>query len=188
MTSIIDSLRSDHSRMTKLLDALERQVGAFEDGGRLDFEIADGVLHYCRSYPDRHHHPCEDLVFDSLKRRNAGEAAKIGDLRREHAKLAELTAAFGASLDAMEQDVPMERDAFVSAAHDFLTGHRHHILMEEKHFFPAAERSLTPDDWRAVAKQLHPASDPLFDHREDERFDALFADIVDWDRHLPAGA
>jgi len=188
MASIIDSLRGDHSRMTKLLDALERQIGAFEEGGLLDFEIVDGILHYCRSYPDRHHHPCEDLVFDNLKRRNAATAAAIGDLRREHAKLAELTASFGECLDAVEQDVPMEREAFVAAARAFLASHRHHIMMEEKHFFPAAQRSLTPEDWRVIAQQLPPATDPLFDGREDQRFDALFKDIVDWDRQLPAGA
>ena len=120
MSGIIDSLRSDHSRMTKLLDALERQIGAFEEGGVLDFEIANGVLHYCRSYPDRHHHPCEDLVFDRLKRRNAKAAAEVGDLRREHSKLVALTEAFAESLDAVEQDVPMERLELVAAARAFL--------------------------------------------------------------------
>ena len=107
MSSIIDSLRSDHSRMTKLLDALERQIGRFEEGGLIDFEIADGILH---------------------------------------------------------------------------------IMMEEKHFFPAAERSLTPEDWQAIQRAREPGVDPLFEHREDDRFDALYRDIVDWDRQLPAGA
>ena len=188
MSGIIDSLRSDHSRMTKLLDALERQIGAFEEGGVLDFEIANGVLHYCRSYPDRHHHPCEDLVFDRLKRRNAKAAAEVGDLRREHSKLAALTEAFAESLDAVEQDVPMERLELVAAARAFLAGYRHHIMMEEKHFFPTAERNLTPEDWHHIAQQLQPATDPLFERREDQRFNALFEDIVKWDSQLPAGA
>jgi len=188
MTGIIDSLRSDHSRMTKLLDALERQIGTFEEGGLLDFEIVDGVLHYCRSYPDRHHHPLEDLVFDSLKRRNAAAAAEVGDLRREHAKLAVATVAFAEVLDAVEQDTPMEREELVSAARTFLSAYRHHIMMEEKHFFPAAERNLTPEDWRIIGQQLVPAADPLFERREDQRFDAIYEDIVQWDSHLPAGA
>jgi len=188
MASIIDSLRSDHSRMTKLLDALERQIGAFDEGGTLDFEIADGVLHYCLTYPDRHHHPREDLVFDQLKIRAPGEAATIGDLTQEHEKLADLTRRFGETLSAVEQDIPMERHEFIDVANAFLKGYRHHIMMEEKHFFPMAQRYLTPEDWRAVTEQVQPASDPLFDSREDDRFNALFEDIVAWDRHLPAGA
>lgn len=188
MVGIIDSLRSDHSRLTKLLDALERQVSAFEEGGQLDFEIVDGVLHYCRSYPDRHHHPCEDLVFETLKRRNAKRAAELGDLPCEHAKLAALTAGFGEQLAAVEQDVPMQRGAFVAAARAFLAGYRHHIMMEEKHFFPAAERCLTPEDWRTIGQRLPAAADPLFERRAGQRFDALFADILAWDSQLPAGA
>jgi hemerythrin-like domain-containing protein len=188
MAGIIDSLRGDHSRLTKLLDALERQIGVFEEGGLLDFEIVDGILHYCRSYPDRHHHPCEDLVFDSLGRRNPQAAAAVGDLRGEHAKIAVLTAAFAESLDAVEQEVPMQRQAFLEAAKAFLAGYRHHIMMEEKLFFPAAERHLTAEDWRNVARRLEPRVDPLFERREDARFDALFKDIMDWDSQLPAGA
>src|SRR5512138_3231340 len=93
MAGIIDSLRGDHSRLTKLLDALERQIAAFEEGGQPDFEILDGILHYCRSYPDRHHHPCEDLVHEVLQHRNPTAAVEVCDLPREHAKLAALTGA-----------------------------------------------------------------------------------------------
>lgn len=188
MASIIEVLRSDHSRMTKLLDALERQIGSFAEGGLIDFEIADGVLHYCRSYPDRQHHPLEDLVFDRLTARNPQAAAPMGDLRREHKKLAALTEDFARQLDAVEQDTPMARGEFLEAARSFLTGYRHHIMMEEKHFFPAAERCLTPEDWHSIQRGLQPAADPLFERREDDRFDALYRDIVDWDGQLPAGA
>ena len=60
--------------------------------------------------------------------------------------------------------------------------------MEEKHFFPAAQSSLTPEDWRQLSAQLGHVEDPLFDRREDERYDALYEDIVAWDQNLPAGA
>lgn len=188
MASIIDGLRSDHSRLTKLLDALERQIDAFSEGSTLDFEIADGVLHYCRTYPDLHHHPREDMVFDRLQARDPEAAAAMGDLRVEHAKLAELTQRFGEALEAVEQDTPMERGALTDTAREFLKGYRHHILMEEKHFFPAAERILTPADWRQLVGELEHVEDPLFDRREDERFEALYQDIVTWDSNLPAGA
>jgi hemerythrin-like domain-containing protein len=188
MASLIDSLRSDHSRMTKLLDALERQIGAFEEGGTLDFEIVDGVLHYCLTYPPRHHHPGEDLIFERLLARHPDAAAALGDLREEHERLARLTQRFGTCLQAVEQDIPMPRGDFLEIARAFLKGYRHHIMMEEQSFFPAAQRALTGEDWRKLAERLKPAADPLFDRREDERFKALFDDIVDWDRHLPAGA
>lgn len=187
MASIIDGLRSDHSRITKLLDALERQIDAFSEGGTLDFEIVDGVLHYCRTYPDLHHHPREDMVFDRLKQRDPEAVATIGDLRSEHAKLAALTGRFAESLAAVEHDVPMERHEFTDIAKEFLKAYRRHILMEEKHFFPAAQASLTPEDWRQLSAQVSHVADPLFERLEDERFEALYDDIVAWDQNLPAG-
>ena len=188
MASIIDGLRSDHSRMTKLLDALERQIDGFSEGGTLDFEIVNGILHYCRTYPDRHHHPREDMVYDRLKQRDPKAAEAMGDLRGEHRKLGGLRERFGESLLAVEQDVPMERHDFTNAAREFLKGYRHHILMEEKHFFPAAQSRLMPEDWLQISAQLGRVKDPLFEHREDERFDALYRDLVAWDQNLPAGA
>lgn len=187
MAGIIDSLRGDHSRLTKLLDALERQIAAFEEGGQPDFEILDGILHYCRSYPDRHHHPCEDLVHDVLRHRNPTAAAEAGDLPGEHAKLAALTNAFAEQLTAVEQDIPTQRRDLAAAARAFLDAYRRHIRMEEKFFFPAAERWLTPDDWRRIRQRLPAAVDPLFEQRVDQRFAALSADIIAWDRQLPAG-
>jgi hemerythrin-like domain-containing protein len=188
MTAIIDSLRSDHSRLTKLLDALERQIAAFEEGGQPDFEIMDGILHYCRSYPDRHHHPCEDLVYEALQRRNSPAAAAVGDLPREHSKLVALTSDFAEQLTAVEQDIPMQRQALTAAARAFLDAYRRHIRTEEKLFFPTAERWLRPEDWRQIRQRLPAAADPLFERREDQRFAALAADILAWDSQLPAGA
>ena len=187
MATILDGLRTDHSRMTKLLDALERQIDAFSEGGRLDFPIVDGILYYCQTYPDRHHHPCEDMVFDRLKQRDPAATAAIGDLQSEHGKLAALTARFATILGAVEQDMPMERSDFTEVAKEFLEAYRHHIMMEEKHFFPAAQARLTPQDWRQLLAQLDQVKDPLFELREDQRFDALYEDLVAWDRNLPAG-
>lgn len=187
MVDIIASLRGDHSRLTRLLDALERQISAFEEGGQPDFEIMDGILHYCRSYPDRHHHPCEDLVYEVLQRRNPRVAAEVGDLPREHAKIAALTLDFAGQLTAVEQDVPTQRRDLAAAARAFLDAYRCHIRMEEKLFFPAAERWLTPLDWRQIRQRLPAAADPLFEQRVDERFAALSADILAWDKQLPSG-
>lgn len=48
--------------------------------------------------------------------------------------------------------------------------------------------SLTPEDWRAIRARLPEAPDPLFERREDRRFEALYRDILAWDQQLPAGA
>ncbi len=182
MAGVIESLRGDHSRMTKLLDALERQLANFDEGKTLDFDIVDGIVHYCQSYPDLHHHPLEDLIFDRLKLNNPNILEGVKDLRDEHKSLAEQTRKLATALNMVEQDVPVEREEIQEVASDFLSAHRHHIMMEEKFFFPAAQRNLKPEDWAAIAGQLKPVQDPLFETREDERFAALYRDIIEWDQ------
>lgn len=182
MAGVIESLRSDHSRLTKLLDALERQLANFEEGKTLDFDIVDGIVHYCLSYPDLHHHPLEDLIFERLKMRSPELLEGVQDLREEHNGLAEKTRRLAAALNAVEQDIPVERKSIKEIAADFLNAYRHHIMMEEKFFFPTAQRNLKPEDWAAIANQLKPMEDPLFEKREDERFAALYQDIIDWDQ------
>ncbi|NIA70169.1 hemerythrin domain-containing protein [Pelagibius litoralis] len=182
MAGVIESLRSDHSRMTKLLDALERQLSSFDEGKPVDFDILDGVIYYCLSYPDLHHHPLEDLVFDRLKLRNPEALAGTKDLREEHEALAIHTRRFAAAIRTVQQDIPVERKSVQEVASEFLSAYRRHIMMEEKLFFPAAQRSLKPEDWSTIAGQLKPIEDPLFERREDERFSALYEDIIAWDQ------
>ena len=57
MTDIIDSLHEDHANLAKLLDALERQLGLFDQGETPDYDIVRGVVDYCLGYPDLYHHP-----------------------------------------------------------------------------------------------------------------------------------
>ncbi len=186
MAGVIESLRSDHSRLTKLLDALERQLARFEEGEQVDFDILDGILYYCLSYPDLYHHPLEDLIFDRLRAREPEALGGLHDLREEHDQLAKVTRRFAAAIHTVRQDITVERESVRKVAQDFLGGYRRHIMMEEKHFFPAAQRSLKREDWDAIANQLKPMKDPLFEMGEDERFAALYKDIIEWDRALTA--
>ncbi len=91
MTNIIDSLHEDHANLAKLLDALERQPALFDDGETPDYDIVQGVVDYCLNYPDRYHHPKEDLVLERLQALDPVVAAGIGEFAAEHQDLANLT-------------------------------------------------------------------------------------------------
>ncbi len=103
MTDIIDSLHEDHANLAKLLDALERQLALFDQGGTPDYDIVQGVIDYCLNFPDRYHHPKEDLVLERLQALDPVAAAAIGDLAAEHQDLANLTQRFA---DAVRRASP----------------------------------------------------------------------------------
>jgi hemerythrin-like domain-containing protein len=62
--------------------------------------------------------------------------------------------------------------------HDFIAHERHHMMMEDRDFFPAAVKALKPQDWTEIASAVTGHQDPLFSDVTEERFDALRAHIL----------
>ncbi len=180
MTDIIDSLHEDHANLAKLLDALERQLGLFDEGETPDYDIVRGVVDYCLNYPENYHHPKEDLVLEHLKAADPVAAAAIGDLAAEHENLAALTRRFADAIDAILQDIQVPRGPFEDAARQFLEAYREHMNKEEREFLPAARRALGAVDWAEIDARLSQPEDPLFGTPGEERFAALRQDILYW--------
>ena len=61
---------------------------------------------------------------------------------------------------------------------DFIAHERHHMMMEDRDFFPAALKALKPEDWTEIASAVSGHKDPLFSDVTEERFDALRAHIL----------
>ncbi|MHA1599832.1 MAG: hemerythrin domain-containing protein [Alphaproteobacteria bacterium] len=180
MTDILAALRQDHRNLSQLLEAMERQLDRFDHGESPDYDIMQGVLDYCQTYPDIYHHPKEDLVFEHLRRVDPAAAEAVGDLHAEHRSLAEVTSRFAAALHSVLQDLEVPRDSFDHATREFLERYRHHIIMEESVFFPAAEARLTAADWAAIEAEAKTQSDPLFSAEGEAKYTALRADILAW--------
>ena len=180
MSNVVDALLQDHSNMAKLLDAVERQLAAFERGEPLDLDILQGALDYCLNYPDLYHHPKEDLVWERLRLRDPEGTAAFADLHEEHRKLGELTRRFAAAMRSVLRDLEVSRESVDQIARQFLDRYRRHMEMEEQRFFPAAVRTLTAADWAEIDMQLADRDDPLFGAASEARFKALRQDILTW--------
>ena len=116
MASIVGLLQQDHINSTKLLDVLEQQLVIFSRAEVPDYEMMQGVMEYFRDYPNRYHHPTEDVILSKMKRR--GGAAKDGcaDPRHEHQELAAMTRRFLAAIHNILQAVDVPREAFQQRA------------------------------------------------------------------------
>jgi hemerythrin-like domain-containing protein len=181
MAAIIDQLRQEHANLTSVLAALERQVRIFASDAHPDYELMQAAVDYFLGFPEGCHHPKEDIVFSRLLARDATTPSEIGDLHAAHVKLKDNLRNFAAALRAVIADAEIPREAFVQRADAFIELQRRHMAMEETSFFPAAERALDADDWRAVKAMLSSETDPLSRKTGDERFDAIRRDIVAWE-------
>ena len=175
---IIDLLAREHRNIEKLLAILEHELDVFDRGERPDYEVIRAIISYFEVYPEVYHHPQEDLVFARLKMRDPAAAGKIGDLAGEHKKGAERLRRVAETVDAVLADREMFRQSVDAVIRDFIDSERHHILMEDRYFFPAALKALEPQDWTDIASSLTDRKDPLFNHAIEERFDTLRGHIL----------
>src|ERR1700726_4026143 len=109
------------------------------------------VISYFEVYPEVYHHPQEDLVFAKLRERDPVAAAKVGDLAREHHKGAERLRRVAHAVENVLADGEVPRQNVDTIVRDFIAHERHHMMMEDRDFFPAALKALKPQDWTEIA-------------------------------------
>jgi hemerythrin-like domain-containing protein len=175
---IIERLSQEHRNIEKLLAILERELEVFDRGDRPDYEVIRAVISYFEVYPEVYHHPQEDLVFAKLRTRDPVAAEKVGDLAREHRKGAERLRRVAQAVGYVLADGEVLRQNVDTIVRDFIGHERHHMMMEDQYFFPAALKALRPQDWTAIASAVTSHKDPLFSDVTEERFDALRAHIL----------
>jgi len=180
MTDILAVLRQDHANMARLLDALDRQIAVSAAGRAIDLDIVGAIADYVLEYPDRFHHPVEDMVLDALRQRDAAAAKPLEGLEREHQRIGNLSREFHAAVGALRADEPARREDFLKTARAFVAAMRDHVAREDNDLFSAAEATLTADDLEALAGRLPGLDDPLFGAADRASYLRLRQDILDW--------
>lgn len=182
MTEVIWVLRREHANILKLIRTLERQLALIEQGEVPDSDIIEGISDYFLSFPDLYHHPKENLVFAKLRERDPEATRRIGDLQREHEEIASRTRDFTAAARSLLINERIPEKPFEKRAQDFIDFQKGHMEREERDFFPVALKILTPEDWEELEAKMTDQEDPLFGERVGERYEALHATILQWER------
>ena len=170
MSASIAFWRTEHAGFAHLLDLLERKLVAFHTGERPDYDLMLDILQYLRHFPDRYHHPREDIAFDCLVKRDAGLAALVDHLKEEHGLIAAAGDALHRLLAEASEGAILARDQIESAAQAYLVDYRRHIASEELTVMPRALALLTAEDWALVAQAVPAAIDPLFGANADTAY------------------
>jgi hemerythrin-like domain-containing protein len=181
MTKILDELRDDHRNMARVFDLLGRELNTFKEGGRPDYDLVENILEYCLQYPDLCHHPKEDLIFEKLQDRDPATANIIGNLKLEHEELSTFTWRFSSAVRNVLDDETLPRDWFLDVANDYLSFSRRHMQKEEILFFPAARKTLAPEDWAELDDTWEMVEDPLFGEEIQKKYEGLYQEIMNWE-------
>jgi len=173
MNEPVDFWHAEHAQFGRLLDAFERQLALFHAGEQPNYELMRDIVQYLRDYPDRFHHPREDVAFECLLAHDPSLAPRINRLLQEHRVVAAAGSALLERLRELTADAMMPRETIESAAATYLVYYRHHIASEESDVMPRAAQLLTPADWARVAQSVQPGPDPLFGADPAARFKEL---------------
>lgn len=179
-------LRDEHRSLAAVLHALKDVVArtAFT-GQQADFRLLRAMIFYIETFPERQHHPKEEMfVFSKLRQRAPHVQPLLERLQHEHqtghVRLQELRSA----LAAAEQNPPSGTEPFEAAVDRFVAEQFAHMTLEEQSLMPAASNHFTPQDWTEIKHAFQDNADHRFVAEEDESFNHLLGRILslasDW--------
>ena len=181
MSQVIAALNSDHANVAKLLDLLESEILSIEVGKTPDYPLLRNIMQYITQYPDRYHHPKEDLIFAQLVRREPGVRSDVEALLKEHVSLGTAGWEFDRLLRKADVDSVHMREGVAAAGFAYVRALREHMLKEERKLFPLTMAVLTKEDWQLIDDEVDAIEDPLFGEMIAEDYQRLYQFIVDHD-------
>ena len=178
MFSQIQTMHKEHSNFAKLLDLLEARLDWVPGGEEPDYALMLDVMEYMTQYPDRFHHPREDLAFRRLQRRHPDTRSVVEQLERQHEAIAASGLRLVEQLEAATKATASPREALARSAKLYVAALRANIQLEETELFPIAAALLQADDWLLIDAAFHFREDPLFGSAIEERYSALHRHIA----------
>lgn len=190
MSYIYRQLCRDHKHMQQLLDTFE---GLLHDLGKGDRDPATlslilDALDYFSVYPDKWHHPVEDLVFERLLAKPIDDRDAVVATLAEHRSIAAATRKLNSLFYAVANDAAVERNKLTGAASEYLRLQRRHIQKENRVIFPLVEQHLSRADWEHIGAQLKKQSNPLFNSGVKKLYDTLYENLAECGRQKLASA
>ena len=168
---LIKTLRAEHRHIASVMQLLCEQLDAIDAAQAVDTHVVYEIMDYMVNWPDRFHHPREDLIYGRVAELDASAADNVDSLQRDHDTMAK-------SGREVLQHIQQWRQGEISGAVPVKSGRAYvdhlyqHMNSEESLVFPQIERVLDAADWAELEQddQLIPIPDPVFGKRAQREF------------------
>ncbi len=175
----LTAIRSEHRALAGVLRVLEQCATQLTTD--LEPEVVTRIaaaLEYITTFPDRFHHPKEEEFLFARLRSATHEADKIlGRLEEEHRSGNEARARLKEVFNRIVLVETAVIKAFAVDASTYVAFQFEHMRVEEDIVLPLAERTLSADDWHAIASAFLDDSDPRFGWDARDEFSKLLLQI-----------
>jgi hemerythrin-like domain-containing protein len=179
MADVIAALTCDHANIAKILELLESEILAIEVGKTPDYPLLQDIMCYMNQYPDRFHHPREELVLEKLVARDPTARTAVEDALDQHISIGLAGREFDRLLRTSDVDSVHVREGIGAAGFAYIRALRQHMLLEDKTLFPMATAALTNTDWLSVDRAIDAIEDPLFGKMIADGYERLYRLIID---------
>ena len=168
---LIKTLRAEHRHISSVMQLFREQLDAIDAAQPVDTHVVYEIMDYMVTWPDRFHHPREDLIYGRVAELDASAADNVDSLQRDHDVMAK-------SSRQVLRDIQLWRDGEISGAVPVKSGRAYvdhlyqHMNSEESLVFPQIEQILDAGDWAELEQddQLIPIPDPVFGKRVQREF------------------
>jgi acetyl esterase/lipase/hemerythrin-like domain-containing protein len=155
---------------------IEDEAALLAEGKPADLDCIADVLNYIIHYPDRYHHPKEELIFDRMVDADDNTQKVIKRLRRGHEEVATMGRDIEQEVESCKGSrSKKKRQALGRHLDVYINGLREHMHLEETQVFKPAMELLSAADWASIDKQIKPIIDPVFGEQTADRYQQLFS-------------
>jgi len=179
--------RDEHRSIAAVVHELARLTQDAAASGMVpDFPLLYAMLHYLQAFPQRQHHPREEVcLFRKLRGCDEGLDALIDKLEGQHLTEARLLAKVEAAIGGAEVGGAEELQDLARAVDEYAELIWNHMTLEDKVIIGHAERLFSPKDWDEVAQSFAGNDSPTLGGRTAEDLGKLLIEIMNGAKGSP---
>ncbi len=168
---LMTTLRAEHRQMARVMKLFSEQLRTIEAGEIVDTHVVYEIMDYMVNWPDRYHHPREDVVYAKVAELSDEAAESVANLQREHDEMVRSGRAVLTRIEGWRAGT-ISGQALIESGRDYIERSYAHMNREENEVFPRIEDLLSAEDWLELAREnrLRPVSDPVFGPRVQRDF------------------
>ncbi len=185
MNKIQRQLHTDHYHLQRLLNCLSQEIDCYDHDGQQEADLAVilSALDYVHDYPDKWHHPTEDVIFNKLQEKDVEESNLIEQLKAEHQEIIQATNNIYDLFNMVAKDCIVPANQLLESARHYIDLQKRHIEKENECVYPLMNRLFTDQEWSTIAKEIKFQTDPVFANQSKKEYEDLYHYIFDLETH-----
>ena len=147
---LMQALRAEHRHMSTVMQLFTEQLTAIESGELVDTHVVYEIMDYMVTWPDRFHHPREDLIYTRVAEIDGKAMDEVDSLQRDHDHTGKRGREVLKEIERWRLG-EISGTVVVKSGRAYIDHIYEHMNLEEKLVFPHIEAVLTLQDWRELA-------------------------------------